>query len=146
MDAFELAKVSVDFQCKKVADALGLPYVNLDSTDAKEKLDGTEEIVIAKIMQFDPRPRDPFYDVSLIVGVKIPEDTNGYRLTELLKTARGFFVVDGQINVGNYNDSTTPAMDGYLVILRSTITGSDYEGVNLVQVLQVDLRGVIDAS
>lgn len=146
MDAFELAKVSVDFQCKNLADVLGLPYVNLDSTDAKEKLDGTAEILIAKIMQFDPTPYEPFYDVSIIVGVKIPDDTNGYRLTELLKQVRPFFTVDNQINVGNYATSLTPSFDGYLVILRSTITASDYEGFNLVQVLQVTMRGIIDAS
>lgn len=146
MEAYELAKMSMDVAIQSIATGLGLEYINLDSTDAKEKLDGPQELVIAKLLQFDDAPRHPLYDASLIVGVKVFEDTNGYRLTELLKQIKAQLPVDGQINVGDFSSSATPALDGYMVIVRSTITGANYEGLNLVQVLQVDLRCMIHAD
>lgn len=142
MEPFELAKCSIDKFIKNVSDSMSLDYVNLDSTDSQEKLDGPQEIVIAKIMQFDDAPRAPLYDISLIVGVKINRDTNGYRLSELLKDLKKAFVIDGQIPVANYNVAD-PDNAGYLVIARSTITGSNFEGLNLVQVLQVSFKGMI---
>lgn len=146
MEPYELAKASIDRFIQLAATAMGLEYVNLDSTDAQEKLDGPEELVIAKIMQFDDAPRAPLYDVEIIVGVKVHQDTNGYRLSELLKDLKKAFLLDSQVDVGDFGTYATPALDGYLVITRSTITGSNFEGLNLVQVLQVNFKGMIHAG
>ena len=154
MEPMELAKSSLDAFIQGVAGTLmttGAPaqpleYVNLDSTDAQEKLDSDIDLVIAKIMEWDNAPRPPLFDLRFIVGVKVFEDTNGYRLMQLLKELQKAFPVDGQINVGDYGSSATPDFDGYMVVTRSTLTGSNFEGINLVQVLQVDCKAMIHAG
>lgn len=144
--AFSLAKFTFDYYIKQVADTLSLEYVNLDSTTAQGKLDGATDLVIAKIGMFEEAPRNPMWTGEIFIGAKVVEDTNGYRMTELLQSLSDRFAFDETLKVKDYDADVNGPEEGFIVITSSPVIGADYEGIAFVQGIALRFRAIIDEN
>lgn len=146
MTDYELVKVSLDAYVQKLADELARDYVNLESSVSKEQLDGPDELVVAKLLKFNDAPRPPLYTAEFVVGIKVHENVNGYVALDLLKVVKERFGMEMEIPVGDFGTQGNPPLDGYMVVVRSSIEEAAYEGLNIVQVIHVVARCMVYAG
>lgn len=122
---FQLSvKSTIDYWAKQVADAVGLPFLDLDGSEFQSAIVESDQPAICwEFSTIQEDPKDPMWFVSFDIGAMTMLDPAQYISLDLVGKLIDQFKVGSRIAVRNYSGVSMPVSDvGAMLIVSAGIT------------------------
>lgn len=140
MANFYLAvKSTIDFIAHTLATAHGIRAVEIDDvTNVESALAGSDDLIMFQLVDMQPDPSDPLYNLQFEIGVKTTSDSANYDLATLLSSVQDEIAVEDVFFVQDHS-TVNPATEdlGYIYITGSQVDPQAFEGLSGVRMQTV---------
>jgi hypothetical protein len=140
-------KSTLDFEAKRIADSLALPFVDLaaESFDS-DVLESDEPAIVWDFSSLMEDPQDPMYTVMFDLGVMTFMDPAQYVGLGLIGKFQNAFTVGSRFVVKDYSGDNLPSVStGTLMVTAISLTPQQADratGLRFVSVTAKAIRNV----
>ena len=132
-------KSSLDKIANDVAGMLGIAAVEIDDvTNVEEALASPADLVMFQLVDMQPDPDDPLYNLQFEIGVKTTTDSANYDLATLLSSVQDVVALGETFYVRDYSGLVAPTTDtGYLYITGVQTDPQAFDGASGIRMQSV---------
>lgn len=136
-------KSTIDYLAKQLADAKGLPFLDLASAEFDAAIVESDQPAICwDFESIDEMPRDPMWTCSFSIGAMAMLDPSQYISLDLVGLVSETFSIGKSYDIYNYSGDTVSACVGKFYIVGCGLSPAQQDQATNVRFVTISVRAV----
>lgn len=136
-------KSTIDYLAKQIADAKGLPFLDLASAEFDAAIVESDQPAICwDFESIDESPRDPMWTCSFSIGAMAMLDPSQYISLDLVGLVSEKFCVGSSHEIYDYSGATKSELVGQFYVVSCGLAPAQQDQATNVRFVTVSVRAV----
>ena len=131
-------KSTIDKIGKDLADAKGLPFIDMDDiTKSSELLHSSRDALVWEFLVFDPAPVDPLYSFVFRIGSRAVKVAANYTSLGLLDALQKVFPISSRHEIRNMSGAVAGPVVGIIHITDLRIDPQQHDKDSAIRMISI---------
>lgn len=137
-------KSTIDYLAKQIADARGLPFLDLASSEFDTAIVETDQPAICwDFASIDENPRDPMWSATFDIGAMTMLDPSQYISLDITGSVSDIFKIGESFDIKNYSgDVVSDTLEGRFYVVSCGLAPAQQDQATNVRFVSVSVRAV----